>query len=64
MVLIRMGGVPRSVADRSDFPDIVGEQFERSMTCLVEEPFDRPHRYKEAMRRAAAMIVNRAAADV
>ena len=40
------GGVPRWVADRSDFPDIVSEQFERSMTCLVGELFDRLQRYK------------------
>ena len=58
-----LGGVPHWVADRDDFPDIVGEQFERSMTCLVEEPFDRLHRYKEAVRRAATMIINRATAD-
>ena len=57
------GGVPRWVADRSDFPDIVCEQFERSMTCLVEEPFDRLRRYKEAMSKAATMIINRATAD-
>ena len=60
---VNRGGVPRWVADRSDFPGIVGEQFGRSMTGLVEEPFDRLHRYKEAMKRAAAMIVNRATAD-
>ena len=41
---VNKGEVPRWVADRSDFPDIVGEQFERSMTCLVEDPFDRLHR--------------------
>ena len=58
-----LGGVLRWVADRSGFPDIVGEQFERSMTCLVEEPFGRLHRYKGAMGRAATMIVNRATAD-
>ena len=57
------GGVPRWVADRSDFLDIVSGQFERSMTCLVEEPFDRLQRYKEAMRKAATMVVNRATAD-
>ena len=57
------GGVPRCVADRSDFPDIVSGQFERSMTCLVEGLFDRLQKYKEAMRRAAAMVVNRATAD-
>ena len=57
------GGVPRWVADRADFPDIVCEQFERSMACLVEEPFDRLRRYKEAMSKAATMIINRATAD-
>ena len=60
---VNLGGVPRWVADRADFPDIVGGQFERSMICLVEEPFGKLHRYKEAMRRAATMIVNRATAD-
>ena len=57
------GGVPRWVADRSDFLDIVGEQFERSMTCLVGEPFDKFPKYKEAMKRAATMIIKRATAD-
>ena len=57
------GGVLRWVADRSDFPDIVCGQFGRSMTCLVEEPFGRLRRYKEAMSKAATMIINRAAAD-
>ena len=57
------GGVPRWVADRSGFPDIVCEQFERSMTCLVGEPFDRLRRYKEAMSKAATMIISRATAD-
>ena len=57
------GGVPRWVADRSDFPGIVHEQFERSMTCLVGEPFDRLRRYKSAMVKAATMIISRATAD-
>ena len=57
------GGVPRWVADRSGFPDIVSGQFERSMTCLVEEPFDKLLRYKEAMKRVATMIISRATAD-
>ena len=29
------GGVPRWVADRSDFPDIVCEQFERSICIYI-----------------------------
>ena len=33
------------------------------MTCLAEEPFDKLLRYKEAMKRAATMIVTRATAD-
>ena len=33
------------------------------MTCLVEEPFDRLRRYKEAMSRAATIIISRATAD-
>ena len=57
------GGVPRWVADRSDFIGIVCAQFERSMACLVEEPFDRLRRYKGAMSKAATMIINRATAD-
>ena len=57
------GGVPRWIADRSDFPDIVSEQFERSMTCLVEEPFDRLQRYRKAVVKAATMIISRATAD-
>ena len=57
------GGVLRWVADRTGFPDIVNEQLGRSMTCLVEEPFGRLRRYKEAMSKAATMIVNRATAD-
>ena len=60
---VDMGGVPRWVADRSGFLDIVGEQFERGMASFVEEPFDRLHRYKGAMGRAATMIVNGATAD-
>ena len=57
------GGVPRWVADRSDFPDFVSGQFERGMTCLIEEPSGKLLRYKEAVKRAATMIINRAAAD-
>ena len=41
----------------------MGEQFERSMTCLVEEPCGKLLRDKEAMKRAATMIINRATAD-
>ena len=63
MVRSNRGEVLRWVADRSDFLDIVGEQFERSMTCLVEEPFDKLLRCKEATKRAATMIINRATAD-
>lgn len=57
------GGVLRWVAERLGFPGIVNEQFENSMTCLVEEPFDKLLRYKEAMTRAATMIINMATAD-
>ena len=57
------GGVPRWVSDRFDFPDIVGEQFERNTISLVEEPFDKLVRYKGAMTGAAPMIINRATAD-
>ena len=56
------GGVPGWVAERHDFPEHVSEQFERSMTCLVEEPFDRLRRYKEAMSRAATIIIGKASA--
>ena len=42
---------------------ILFEQFERSMTCLVEEPFGRLRRYREAMIKAATMIISRATAD-
>ena len=55
--------MPRWVAEGFDFPDIVNEHFEKSMTCLVEEPFGKLLRYKEAMTKAATMIINRATAD-
>ena len=60
---IGKGWVLRWVADRSGFLDIVSEQFGRSMTCLVDEPFGKLLRYKGAMKRAATMIISRATAD-
>ena len=53
----------RWVAERPDFLGTVNEQFGKSMACLVEEPFDKLLRYKEAMTKAATMIIKRATAD-
>lgn len=57
------GGVPGWVADRPDLPAITNEQLGRSVTCLVEEPFERLRRYKEAVALAATIIISRATAD-
>ena len=51
------GGVPRWVAERLDFPGIGNQQFQKSMTCLVEGPFGKLLKYMEAMTQAATMII-------